>query len=1349
MQALMQFFAQMPADNGMAFVVITHLSPTHESHAAAILQRVTPMPVDQVLQPVAIEPNHVYVISPGHSLSMTDGHLMPGEEERVHGRNVAIDTFFRVLAQVRRSRAVGIVLSGTGSDGAVGLQRIREQGGVTLAQTPGDAQHDGMPRAAIDTGIVDFVLPVTDMPAKLIELAANAAAILLPDDAAEKLDTRMPALPGDAQDAEAEAALREIMALLRSRTRHDFHHYKRPTVLRRLERRMQVTVRSSLPAYCDYLREHPEETAALLQDMLISVTHFFRDHQAFEALERDVLPPLFQRIGSDRPLRAWVVGCASGEEAYSLAMLLEEAGEQMPVAPSFQVFASDIDERALARARYGLYPKSIIADVAPARLRKFFTLEHKNHYRVTKSLRERVLFAHHNVLSDPPFSRIDLVLCRNLLIYFDRHAQAAAFDIFRFVLNRDGALFLGSSESAESASRHFRVIDKKNRIYQLCETDPFRPAPTVALETHPRLVRRDPGARPPESTGPSYAELHQRVRGDGSAPSLLIDAGHRIVHMSADVARYLQVPTGRPSQQLLDNVHPQLRLAVRMALFRARPPAPGALAQAVDTQGEIGNRRIRLTVQPVSDKPGESELWLVMFEDIGAFDAPQYPQIAGNPAEPVVRELEGENRLQQQQLQEVIDHAEASTEELMSSNEELQALNEELRSTTEELETGREELQSTNEELITVNSELAFKIEETSRINDDLQNLVNANDIATVFVDREMRIKRYTPRATELFNLIAADLGRSLQDITHRLDYERLFEDAQAAFESLRLIEREVRSADGRHFMARLLPYRTAEDHIDGAILSFVDVSALRASQDQARASAEQLRLAVESTRDFAILTIDAAGLVTGWNPGAERLFGYSAQEMLGHPMAPIYTDEDRLAGVPDRELAQAREQVRSEDERWLRRKDGSVFYCSGVTTRLEGGRGFAKIARDLTGSKQSALARERQLSREQAGRREAEATMQAKELFLAVMSHELKHPLNLIHLNAELLARMPEIRNVPAATRAARIIQQTVAGQAKIIDDLLDLSRARTGKLTLDRAPVDWADTVRRIVEALRPEAQAQGVSLHFQPGRQPTLSLFDPVRAEQVVWNLLNNAVKFTPDGGSVRVLLSIEDEQARLTVTDTGRGIEPAFLDSVFDMFSQEPGSRRHPDDGMGIGLALVRELVQAHGGRVQARSDGPGRGAEFSIWVPLYRGPAPTAVETGSPSVLRGMKLLVVDDSPDSVESLALLLDMAGARVSRAISGQEALASIAREPCDLIVSDVSMPGMSGHELIAAVRAREHDGQHVLALACSGYGRAQDERRAIESGFDALIAKPASLENIESSVAALLKERAAAAD
>jgi len=490
LKALLTFFENMPADCGMAFVVIMHLSPKHESNADKILQKVTRMPVRQVTKPVPIERNHVYVIPPAMDLSMNDGYLRLQKPERERGAQVAIDLFFRTLADVHHNHAVGVVLTGTGSDGSVGLSRIKEQGGVTLAQAPDDAEYDSMPRSAIETDMVDIVLPVVDMPQKLVELRHNLDALLARQDPivpagdseqAGEAQGEVEYAKAHAQSKPNELALREILAALRARTGHDFRHYKQATVLRRIERRMQVNALRDMPSYARHLQNHPEETPALLADMLIGVTNFFRDREAFETLERDILPSLFeQKLKSDdKSVRVWAAACSTGEEAYSLAMLLADQAEVSGGKGEVlsQVFATDIDDRSLETARTGIYPEAIVTDVPPARLRQYF-LKEQNHYRMQKNLRERILFARHNLLRDPPFSRLDLISCRNLMIYLDRDIQVEVLRMFHFALNPGGYLFLGSSETADACSQLFAVVDKKNRIYRAREvTLPQRRSP--------------------------------------------------------------------------------------------------------------------------------------------------------------------------------------------------------------------------------------------------------------------------------------------------------------------------------------------------------------------------------------------------------------------------------------------------------------------------------------------------------------------------------------------------------------------------------------------------------------------------------------------------------------------------------------------------------------------------------------------------------------------------------------------------------------------------------------------------------------------------------------------------------
>ena len=1343
--ATLKFFEHMPQAPGMAFVVVLHLSPQHESNAAAILRRATGMPVHQVTQRTPIEANHVYVIAPALLLSMDDGHLDVRALERRHGPLYAIDLFFRTLAQAHGERALAIVLSGTGSDGVVGLADVKAEGGVALAQAPNDAEFDAMPAAAITTQRVDFVLPVADMADKLLELWENARRIELPD--AQALDSHAQEPADKLQAAQAEDTLQAVMALLHERTGNDFQHYKRGTVLRRLERRMQVTRRPNLVAYHEYLESHPEETAALLQDMLISVTSFFRDRPAFEALERELMDTLLAQRPLPRQFRVWSVGCATGEEAYSLAMVLNDHAPA-GLRGAVQVFASDIDERALATARTAVYPQAIVADVPPTRIRQYFHKE-AGAWRVRKELREQVMFALHNVLRDPPFSRVDLVSCRNLLIYLEREVQQRVLEIFHFALKPGGLLFLGGAESADALPELFAVVDKRHRVYRAkAAARPRRELPLLVadalrvLSAAPALPVRLPPAAP-------LANLHERLLHEHAPASVLVDAQYRILHTGAGASRWLRHTDGAPTQALLDVLRPELEPVLRPALMHA-----------AHTGRRVAAAPLRLAQPPVllliGVRPGGGDglkggTFLVSFDELDDSMAPLPDPDANADAsaaapDPVRAVLEEEVRRLQERLQGSMGDTATSGEQLRAANEELQSINEEMRAASEELETSKEELQSVNEELTTVNFELRNKVEELTQVNDDLGNLIASIDIATVFVDRAMRIKRFTPLASGIFSLLAGDVGRSLLDITHRLDYDALGEDMARVFATLRPLEREVRSHDGCWYLLRMSPYRTNEDRIEGVVLNCIDVSERRQAQEALRARDERLRLVAESTRDFAIITTDDEGRVTSWNKGAELMFGYSEAEMSGESVARIFVPEDRASGQPALERRQARETGRATDERWHQRKDGSRFWCSGVTTPIQGGgiSGFAKIARDQTEHRRMERQRDDVLEAEQQVRRQLESAHSLRSEFLAVMSHELKNPLNLILMSAELLGRLGGAFAKPAAARALDTIRRTVHAQSQIIDDLLDLSRITTGKLSLTRSAVRCRADVEKIVEALRPEARARQVQLTLQA--EDLVVHADAVRLEQIVWNLVSNALKFTPSGGRVTVRLTRDDACARLEVSDTGCGLEPRLLEQVFDMFVQGDGApTTRGQGGLGIGLALVKQLAELHNGRVQAQSPGPGRGATFSVWIPLFDGYlGDPASQPAAASPLQGRRVLLVEDNPDTLESLQLLLEVEGAQVTPAASAQAALQAAEAQDFDLLVSDIAMPGMDGLQLIAELRRRPRSARWP-AIAVTGFAGPTDAQRTRAAGFDAHLGKPLSLDALKDTFSRLLEKAA----
>lgn len=820
LKALQQFFEAVPADSGMAFVVIMHLDPERESRIAALLQDRTSLPVTQVTRSVTVEADHVYIIPPGHDLAMHD-HVI-----RVHPRgagvHVPVDLFFRTLADAYGADAVGVVLSGTGADGSAGVRSIKERGGITVAQDPAESEYDGMPASALATGYVDLALPAGRIPAELLRLRRVSSA-----------------LSDDAPPADTEALLAQLFAALRARTGHDFSLYKRSTLLRRLDRRLRFNGVQRLEEYLPLLRAGEAEPAALVRDLLISVSGFFRDADAFAALA-DAIPALFAGKGPGDAVRVWVVGCATGEEAYSISILLREHAATLETPPQIQMFATDIDETGYAWGREALYPHAAVAEISPERLHRFFTQE-PGGFRVGKPLREGILFAVHNILHDPPFSRLDLISCRNLLIYLQPEAQEQVVETFHYALRAGGLLLLGASESA-GESGLFVPAAGPQRLYRRNAAPQRVPS---------RLSAADPPAR---ASGPyagsaesrrrpafAYGPLHLRMLEEYAPPSLVVNERLEVVHLSGGVGRYLHLGEGEPSHDLIALSRGDLRMELRAALYQAFEKG---LSTSRSVPGHDGEGPVRLRVGPPTGAGETGRFALVVLEE----EAPPplaLPEPDGGAA--AAAGVERELLRAREQLEHASMARDRTVEELQAANEELRSINEEQKAAGEELETSREEIQSINEELTTINQEHQNTIDELKRTNADLQNLIESTEIATIFLDRELRIRRFTPAAEALFNFVATDPGRPLAHITHHLRYDALVADAGQVLSSLERVEREVASDDGRWFIVRINPYRSPDEGVDGAVVTCFDVTAQKRVEEELREAkvvAEQANLA-------------------------------------------------------------------------------------------------------------------------------------------------------------------------------------------------------------------------------------------------------------------------------------------------------------------------------------------------------------------------------------------------------------------------------------------------------------------------------------------------------------------------
>jgi two-component system CheB/CheR fusion protein len=826
-----------------------HLAPDRKSNLAEVLQTASEWPVTEARSRAEIEAGHVYVIPPNRELTVEDGELrldaLPAGDPPPH----TIDQLFRSLAASGRV-AAAVVLSGGGSDGAAGLRAVKDAGGLVLVQDPADAGHTGMPRNALATGVVDATLPAAEMGPALLRMLRHG-----PD---------VPVEP-DGLGAEDAERFEQILETVRNETGHDFSTYKRSTVLRRIRRRLKVRHVDSLGAYLDVLQQDESETDALFRELLIGVTRFFRDPEAYEALKQQVIPRLFDGKGREDTVRVWVVGCSTGEEVYSLAMLLREHAAGVRAAPDVQIFASDLSEEALQRARKGRYPASIASDVSETRLRRFFE-KRGDTYRVKRSLREMVIFARHGVLRDPPFSRIDLVSCRNLLIYLRRDAQQNVLQTFHYALRPTGYLFLGTSETTGD-DEHFRPVDSEHHLYQAREQSRSLPQLPMMQQGAPDLPEWDDASETAAGIEGSEDTLHREALEEAAPPSLLVNEHREVVHLSDRAGRFLRHPGGPLSSDLTELVRPALRPELSEALGRLFGSGEPTVARPVRVEVEGQERTVYLTVRPAQQEDGAETLALVLFNEGEATPETSAPGEEDGDAAP---DGDDENaRLRRQlretrrRLRETRERFKTSREEMQAQNEELRSMNEEYKSATEELETSKEELQSVNEELETVNEELQQKLDEVSEAHSDLQNLVDATDIATIFLGEGLEIRRFTPPVKGIFSIRESDVGRPITELTCALDYDAFESDADQVLQDLAPVAREVRAENGDWYLVQVRPYRTVDDVIDGVVFTFIDITDQKETERRLREARDYAQSIVDTVREGLIVLDDDLRVVS------------------------------------------------------------------------------------------------------------------------------------------------------------------------------------------------------------------------------------------------------------------------------------------------------------------------------------------------------------------------------------------------------------------------------------------------------------------------------------------------------
>ena len=1321
LEALEQLFDALPADTGMAFVVVQHLSPDFRSLMDELISRHSEMPVVIADDNMPVLANHIYVMPPRKQMIIRDRHLVLTDKEP-QAFTLPIDTFFRSLAQDVGDKAVAIVLSGSGSDGSRGVVEIKRAGGLVLAETAASAKFDSMPVSAAATGVVEHCYPPRDL--------ARVLCGLPPRDA-----------PPDTAMLSDDPAMDALLRHLRDHFGIDFSLYKTTTVGRRIQRRADLLRAPSLEAYVDQVRADPEELNALYQDLLIGVTQFFRDPEAFERLESEVIPELLDRLPPEEELRVWVAGCATGEEAYSLAMLFCEAFAARNRPVRLKLLATDVHQASLEHAGAGIYGEDQLQFVSARRLERFFTKRTSGH-QVSHDLRQLIVFARHNVTKDAPFTKMHFISCRNLLIYFQPQPQRTVMSLFHFGLAPGGVLFLGASETPGALADEFVSIDDHWKIYR--KRRDVQLLSQIRMPLHRPMSRRPALIDLPRPHGPDplIIETYDQLLDRFMPPGFLIDEDCALVDSFAGAEKLLKMRRRRPSSNLLDLLDDELRTVVSGAIQRAVRERTSVAYSGVRLPGSDAgaSERCTLTAEPLVHPRTATRHVLVTFQPTpGPNGSP-----LGTPHEPpraepmpVIQASREHLSTLETELAYTRETLQATIEELETSNEEMQATNEELIASNEELQSTNEELHSVNEELYTVNAEYQQKIIELKELNTDLAHLLEGTDVGTVFLDRELRIRRFTARIASVFRFQPYDIGRRISDFSHNIERPQLIDDIEHVRATGAVIEDEVRDRGSVPYFLRVLPYRIGPQSdqdaepgpIDGVVLTLTDLSAL----DRARAHVARLSAIVESSED-AIVGNTLGGAITSWNRGAERLFGYPADEAIDRELRMLTADGCEL------ELERAFDRIRRGDTiehvLWLsRHRSGTPVEISTTLSPIHDRNGaivgVSAIGRDIS----PLLTAQREL--EQRQRRitvlleQAEDSARHREQFIAMLSHELRNPLAAVMNATTLIGKQSESDSV---ARCQGVIERQARHMKRLLDDLLDVSRITRGKFQLILDDIDLRGPIEAAIESTAPLFAERGVTLEHSLPRQAMPVRGDASRLVQVVVNLLSNAANYSPRNTTVRLVVTLVGDRGVLRVIDHGVGIESELQTKIFDLFVQSEQRLDRSRGGLGVGLSLAKNIVDLHGGTIEVHSDGPDTGSDFKVTLPLApRTSAPLGSERSGGGRSGRCRIVLVDDQADSREMLRMLLESRDHLVIDVEDGPSAIDVITREKPDVAFIDIGLPAMNGYEVAQRIRDRPAL-DDVMLVALTGYGAPSDISAARAAGFDEHVIKPAELAKLE---------------